>query len=423
MRRREQTINNSEGILSFGLTDAGKVALNGIVFVALTALAFPAFGILSILVWVVLFGLVAGFILRPKIKLNGTLPDRIMAGQSTVLRYTVKNVGRFGAYHLWIAFKTLPEGIEQTGDEQIISRLGPGETIEVTLSIKPTRRGYYHIKQPTCQSSFPFNLFRFGTFHSIEDNLVVLPAFHAIRVPTRGIYRQVQTGSSRPVGRLGHSNEYAGNRPFLPGDSPRQIDVRAWARLSMPATREYHDDFDYSAALVVDNLVPDTHQQQQSTENKELEAAVSLCASIAFSMNTDRLIDLLLIGSDLHRFTDCPRTIRLNRIHEMLAGVEPAQSEPTELNEKMWANRFREISEVVFILLNWNPTYRQMIELAHQAGCHTTVLMIGEPHGITDLRASRPRTAGQMPATHEDWDEEIRFVSADEILSGRIEYL
>ena len=416
MKKREQTINSSESILSFGLTDAGKVALNGIIFVTLTALAFPAFGVLSILIWIVLFALLAGFILRPKIKLNGTLPERIMAGQSTVLRYTVKNVGRFPAYNLWVTFNALPEGIEQTGDEQIISRLRPGETIEVTLSIKPKRRGYYHIKQPTCQSSFPFNLFRFGTFHHIEENLIVLPAFYAIRVPTQGLYRHVQTGNSRPVGRMGHSNEYAGNRPFQPGDSLRQIDVRAWARLAVPVTREYHDDFDYSAALVLDNLVPDTlhresqrKQQQQSTENKKLEAAVSLCASIAFSMNKDRLIDLLLIGSDLHRFTDCPRTIRLDRIHEMLAGVEPTQSEPTELNEKIWANQFREISEVVFILMDWNPSYRQMIELTHQAGCHTTVLMIGEPQRIH--------------VTHEDWGEKIRFVSADEILSGSIEHI
>lgn len=409
MRKREQKISSPEGLLSFGLTDAGKVALNGVVFVALTALAFPAFGVLSILIWVVLFALVAGFILRPKITLNGTLPERIMAGQSTAFRYTIKNVGRFPAYNLWVAFNRLPEGIEQTGVQQMIPRLGPDETIEVTLSIKPSRRGYYHIKQPTCQSSFPFNLFRFGASHPIEENLIVLPAFYAIRMPTRGIYRQVQTGTSRPVGRIGQSNEYAGNRPFLPGDSPRQIDVRAWARLAAPATREYHDDFDYSAALVIDNFVPD-HPQQQSMEIKELEAAVSLCASIAFSINKDRLIDLLYIGSDLHRFTDCPRNIRLNRIHEMLAGVEPTRKAPTEQDEKIGANPFHEISEVVFILLSWNPTYRYMIELAHHAGCHTTILMIGKPQIPIDQES-------------EDWGEKIRFVSADEILSGYIEQI
>ena len=74
----------------------------------------------------------------------------------------------------------------------------------------------------------------------------------------------------------------------------------------------------------------------------------------------------------------------------------------------MWANQFREISEVVFILLNWNPAYRQIIELAHQAGCHATILVVGEPHSI------------QIEQDTENWSEIICFVSADDILSGRI---
>jgi hypothetical protein len=79
-------MSRSEGTLSFGLTDAGKVALTGIIFVTLTALVFPAFGVLSILVWVVLIALLVGFLLRPKIQLSGNLPDRIMAGQSAPLK-------------------------------------------------------------------------------------------------------------------------------------------------------------------------------------------------------------------------------------------------------------------------------------------------------------------------------------------------
>ena len=422
MNRAEvSTYTPYSGTLRFGLTDAGKVILTGIAFIALTALIFPAFGILSILVWVVVIALAVGFVLRPKVRLTGKLPDRIMAGQSTSVRYVLKNVGRFPAYHLCVKFGALPEGIEQISDEQVIARLGPDETIAVTITIQTTRRGYYQIKCPTCHSSFPFNLFRFGTSHHIEENLIVLPAFHALQIPTRGLYRQVHVGSARPAGRMGSSTEYAGNRPFLPGDSPRQIDARAWARLAVPATREYHDDFDYYAALVLDNHIPKVlHKHRQapfSGESKgmrqmpphqinELEAAVTLCASIAFSINRDRLIDLLLIGPNLHRFTDCPRTMRLDKIHEILAGVEPTRNEPMLQSEQIWTNRFSEISEVHFIVLNWNETYRQLFELAHQAGCHTTVLLISEPNG-----------------TDKDWPENVQLLSPDEILSGHIKRL
>jgi hypothetical protein len=409
------------GTLHFGLTDAGKVILTGIVFIALTALIFPAFGVLSILIWVVVIALAVGFVLRPKVRLTGKLPDRIMAGQSTSLRYVLKNVGRFPAYHLCVKFSALPEGIEHISDEQVIPRLGPDETIAVTITIQPTRRGYYQIKYPTCQSSFPFNLFRFGTSHHVEENLLVLPTFYALRIPTRGLYRQVHVGSARPAGHMGSSTEYAGNRPFLPGDSPRQIDARAWARLAVPATREYHDDFDYYAALVLDNCIPKAlhkrlqaslsreargMRQSQPNQIKELEAAVTLCASIAFSINRDRLIDLLLIGPDLHQFRDCPRTTRLDRIHEILAGVEPTRNESVLQSEHIWMNRFSEMSEVYFILLDWNETYRQLYELAHQAGCHTTVFLIGESN-----------------VTRKDWPENIQLLFPDEILSGHIECL
>jgi uncharacterized protein (DUF58 family) len=399
------------GTLRLGLTDAGKVVLTGIGFVALTALVFPAFGVLSILVWVLLIALLFGLLLRPKIQISGKLPDRIMAGQSTPLRYVLKNVGRFPAYNLYIKFGALPAGIESIGGEQVIARLGPDETIAVTITIRPTRRGYYQIQQPTCQSSFPFNLFSFGTSHDDEENLIILPAFYSLRMPTRGFYRQVHSGSARPAGRIGYSTEYAGNRPFLPGDSPRRIDARAWARLAVPATREYHDDFDCFAALVLDTHVPEVLSQSQPAEIKELEAAISLCASIAFTINKDRLIDLLLISPDLHRFTDSPRTIRLERIHEILAGVEPAQGDPIVQTNPIRANQFRDISEVVFIFLNWNKTYRQLVTRALEAGCHCTVLLVGEPRGI------------HFDPDGKNWMEKVRFLPADEILSGQVESL
>ncbi|OHB80698.1 MAG: hypothetical protein A2Z25_17165 [Planctomycetes bacterium RBG_16_55_9] len=411
-------MSRSEGTLRLGLTDAGKVVVTGIGFVALTALVFPAFGVLSILVWVVLLSLLAGFLLRPKIEISPVLyeaSDRIMAGQSTPLSYVLKNVGRFPAHNLCVKFEALPEGIEAVSEEQVISRLDPDETITVTITIQPRRRGYYQIRQPTCRSSFPFNLFSFGISHNNQENLIVLPAFYALRMPAQGQYRQVQSGSTRPAGRMGCSTEYAGNRPFLPGDSPRQIDARAWARLAVPATREYHDDFDYYTALVLDTHVPDPEGlrdwRSQPREIKELEAAVSLCASIAFTIDKDRLIDLLLAGPDLHRFTDCPRMVRLDRIHEILAGVEPSRGCFTEQTEPILMTRIHEISEIVFILLNWNQTYQQMVKQALQAGCHTKVLLVGRPPGI------------DVDQENEDWVTDIRLLSADEILSGQVESL
>jgi hypothetical protein len=418
-------MKKTDGRLCFGLTDAGKMVLRGTGFVALAVLIVPAFGVLSALVSVVLMALLVGFVLRPKIQLSGNLPDRVIVGQTVRLKYVLKNVARLPAYNLCVRFATkgvrkrgaLPEAIEQVGGEHLVSRLGPGETTEVTIAIRPKRRGYYQIKQPICQSSFPFNLFRFGTSRDDEQTLIVLPAFSRIQIPLRRLSRHVHASGARLAGRTGLSLEYAGNRPFMPGDSPRNIDARAWARLSVPATKEYYDDFDNYTALVLDTGVPEVLSGPSSNEIKELEAAVSLCASVAFTINSDCLIDFLLAGPDLHQFGPSatsggwPGKVRLDKIHEILAGVEPSRGYSLEHIAPKVANRFYEISEVVFILLRWDKAYRQLLELAGQAGCHCTVLLIGQ--------------SGRMHVDEDNlsWTENVRLLSADDILTGQIKRL
>ena len=437
-------MRRSDGRLHFGLTDAGSVVLRGTAFVALAALIVPAFGALSALVSVVLMALLVGFVVRPKIQISGSLPDSVMAGQIVPLRYGLKNVGRLPAYDLGLSFGALPEAIEQIGGGPIVSRLGPGDTIEVTIAIRPKRRGCYRIKQPICQSVFPFNLFSFGRSPGLagEEILIVLPAFYQLQIPARGLSRPVRAGGERLAGRSGAWPEYLGNRPFLPGDSPHRIDARAWARLSVPATKEYDDDFDrdFVGALVLDTAAWHGHpgrgptgckpvpQGSRSNEIRELEAAISLCASVAYTINSDCLIDFLLAGPDLHQFTGWPRLLRLKKIHEILAGLEPTHR-PSDGNpsaslgtgfdfrsfgsaqDKFSNFDFSEVSEVFFILLNWDAQYRQLLEMAEAAGCRTRVLLIGESP-VTDA------TKDNM-----NWTGDIQFLSSDEILTGRIKRL
>jgi uncharacterized protein (DUF58 family) len=390
-----------------GLTDAGKMILRGIGFVALAALIVPAFGVLSALVSVFLMALVVGFILRPRVRIYGNLPDRIVVNHSVQLRYFLKNIGRFPAYNLCLRFDLLPESIEQIENGNAVSRLVPGDTVEVIVTIRPKRRGYYRIKYPVCQSSFPFGLFSFGSSRDDKENLIVLPTFSLLQILLRGLNPQVHSYSSILAGRTGAFPEYAGNRPFLPGDSRRRIDVRAWARLAMPATKEYHENFDNCTALVLDTGVPKS-LSLKSDGSKEFEAAVSLCASAAYTLNEYCLIDLLLAGPDLYQFTNWPRKMRLDKIHEILAGVEPSKDYAPEQMISMLTDCLHQISEVVFVLYGWKKAYRQLLELADNAGCHSTVFVIGESDKI-DL--DRQEIA---------WRQDVRILSPDEILTEQV---
>jgi uncharacterized protein (DUF58 family) len=225
----------------------------------------------------------------------------------------------------------------------------------------------------------------------------------------------VNTSNFRPAGRTGASPEYIGSRPFITGDSPRRIDVRAWARLAVPATKEYDDDMDDYAAFILDTRATESWLKlSKSTEIKELEAAVSLCASIAYTIHKDCLIDLLLAGSGLHEFAAWPKAVRVHRIHEILASVEPSKGYSLEQIGPLLEDRLPEISEIVFIVLRWDETYRRLASWAQRAGCHTTVIIIGD---------GRSDDSTDAEGLGVDWGTEIRFVSADDILAGRVEYL
>ena len=404
-------MSRSDTRLCFGLTEAGKTILRGIGFIALAAFVVPAFGVLSALVSVILTGLIVGFILRPKIHLTGNLPDRVVVNRAIQLKYLIRNIGRFPAYNLSIKFNALPNAIEQVEGEHLIPRLGAGETKEVTITIMPRRRGHYQIKHPVCQSNFPFKLFSFGISYNEQESLIVLPSFSLLRNLPGYLRQNTRYDSYMFTNRTGAFPEYMGSRPFLPGDSRRRIDVRAWARLAAPATREYNEKLDNCTALVLDTSVPEDVSSLKSNESEEFEAAVSLCASVAFTINDNCLIDLLLAGPNLYQFTNWPKKMRLDKIHEILAGVELSSNYTPERMIQTMVDHLGQMSEVVFILTGWKNTYRQLFELAGRARCNSTVFIIGKAGKIDLERYDTIRA------------ENINILTPDEILTEQVMYL
>ncbi len=401
----------TDGKVRLSLTDAGKMLLTGTAFFFVTAAVIPAFGVLSALLAVLLLAWGVGFVLRPRVEMTADLPDTVVAGQKVALRYVLRNRARVPAYDLRVRFGLLPGTIEQTTPAEAVSRLGSGQTVETSITVRPTRRGHYQIPLPICESSFPFNLMTFGSVRQAEQMLTVLPVFYRLRFPLGCLGRHVQAGHTGFAGRAEVSPEYAGNRPFLPGDSPRRIDTRAWARLSVPATKEYHNDSESRAALLLDTRVPASRRPSDAGEIGELEAAVSLCASVAFTVNRDCLVDVLLAGEELHQYDAWLRTTRLDKIHDVLAGVQASDGYDLDDMASTLADRFYEITEAVFILLDWDSTYRPLVELAARARCHTTVFLVA------------PSADRQGHAEAMNWADVVKVVSPDEVLKGRVEWL
>jgi uncharacterized protein (DUF58 family) len=397
--------------LHLSVTESGRVLLQGTACILLAAMVMPAFGVLAALATVLVTALIAGFILRPRIRVRSDMPESVIAGQTAQLHYQLENVARVSAYQLSVEIDPWPASIERFERSRLIPRLAPGETVDISLGFKAQRRGRFVIPSPVCRSGFPFNMFVFGLSQEDRQSLLVLPPIFPLRLLTQDYTWRSQSSGTGLAGRTEVSPEYAGNRPFVAGDSPRHIDVRAWARLSVPATKEYYTDEERLALLVLDNRVRGP-VMKNSNPSECFEAAVCLCASAAFELDRDCSIDAILIGSTLHRLSRMPKAARFGHVHEMLATVEPSGDQDLESVGQEMKDHWRDLSEVVFIVTAWDRTYSTLIEEATLAGCHTTVLLVSGD--AVDVNGHSPR---QVPLQTRC---DLAVLSPHDVLEGRM---
>lgn len=107
-----------------------------------------------------------------------------------------------------------------------------------------------------------------GSPRALAQDAVVLIA--------RRLATDLAAGSEASA-RIGEGMEYAGSRPYQPGDTPRRMDWRSTARRNAPFTREYESLHRVPFFLVVDNSMS---MRASSIPVSKLDAAHWIAAAI-----------------------------------------------------------------------------------------------------------------------------------------------
>jgi uncharacterized protein (DUF58 family) len=128
-------------------------------------------------------------------------------------------------------------GIEAALDEAPLSSvdLAPLARAPLTLPLTPARRGIVRIDRVRLTSAHPFGLFRTWTWVHLPVEVLVYPHPHG------PLPRPITSGrhpgeSSRDGSGL---DEWMGHKLFRDGDSPRQVDWKAYARGAPLLVKEY----------------------------------------------------------------------------------------------------------------------------------------------------------------------------------------
>src|SRR5215469_4829686 len=141
----------------------------------------------------------------------------LFAGSTGTLRLTLENASRLARYRVQTA---VADGAAVAAD------LTAGGRNQVALPIHAGKRGLQRIDRLRVSSSHPFGLFRVWAWVHAPIAVIVYPrAVGSLPLPADSGAR----AGTRSRGTTG-SDEWLGLRPFRDGDSPRQVDWKAYAR-------------------------------------------------------------------------------------------------------------------------------------------------------------------------------------------------
>ncbi len=353
-----------------------------------TSLEFQAFVPLAYAFVVWLFAFLAMIFEKPRATLRATHASRVAAGETLKIDIEIEGKGRISSgdsavipHRLPNEMRVVPEGGAP------LPPLKNGEVAHAWFEILPEKRGIYQLHGYRVETDFPFGLINAWRVFEAARPLTVYPKFEPLSRMDLPMGRRYQPGGMAFVQSRGEAVEYIGNRDYREGDSVRDIDWRATARLSRPIVREYREEYFLRAAVVLDTHVPQISAQRCS----DFERAVSLCAACGDYMNrADYLVDILAAGPQLHHLQAGRGLLSLDQMLDILAGVESETAPPWNALMSELGENLERVPSVVCIFLDWDEARRAFASELLQAGAALKCVVVREGKTTLDVRDSWP---------------------------------
>jgi uncharacterized protein (DUF58 family) len=182
--------------------------------------------------------------------------------------------------------------------------------------------------------------------------------------------QRYQPGGVALASKTGESMELMSVRPYRAGDPLRDLHARTWARTGIPHVREYQQEYFSRVGVVLDT--------ESNIVNEEIqEAAISLAAGVlAHFTRGEALIDLLVVGDEIHPLTIGRSLGSFEQALDLLAVVEPG----TPLDDDRLFIRLspylKRLSTLVLILLKWDSPRQRLLQRIRDHGVGCRVLLV-----------------------------------------------
>lgn len=265
-----------------------------------------------------------------------------------------------------------------------VPELRPGDECEVSVTLKPLRRGVLRFEGLVVGRPDPLGLFRAVRNMPLPQGVLILPKRYMLPYIALPGTEKFQEGGVAMASSVGQSDEFVSLRDYRRGDPMRHIHWRSWARVGEPVVKEFEDEFFVRHALVLD-----TFTKLQYSE--AFEEAVSVAASFACSVQTqESLLDLLFAGTQTYCFTAGRGLAHNEQILEVLAAVQPCAKGDFNVLENLVLRHSGGLSGCLCVFLQWDEARQSLVRKLRQLGVPVMVLVIALPG------ANRPAGLGPM---------------------------
>ncbi len=168
----------------------------------------------------------------------------------------------------------------------------------------------------------------------------------------------------------GVSPEFAEYREYAPGDDPKNLDWRAYARSGRYFIKRFEEDSNLRATLVLDASASMRYQSERPGAVSKLEYGAVLAASLASLLLRQR--DAAgLVTMDTETRTEMRPSANARQLHKILTTLDAIEPDgKTELGDLIWnlSDRLHRRGMVVLIsdlLTDLDPLYAALGKLLH----------------------------------------------------------
>jgi uncharacterized protein (DUF58 family) len=303
-------------------------------------------------------------------RLETRAPRRTIVDETVTFSLALENRGDDTHQSVRIGMPFLPWDGQWLERPSPVKNLGPKERVHLTAKARFLARGEHHLDPFRANQLVPLGLANGPGLESQGVRFLVVPRIANVEGFEMQLSERYQPGGVALASRTGESRELVGLRPYQGGDPIRDLHASTWARTGIPHVREYQQEYFTRVGVVVDT-------DQTRTTEAAFEAALSLAAGVLSHLGRgEALIDLLVLGDDVHTLVMGRNLGFLDQALDLLACVSPGEPLAADALQSRVDPYIDRLSSMIYIALDWDVARQRFSRWVKSRGIGCRVIRV-----------------------------------------------